>query len=207
MTHKDDAQRLRSSVHWRNSHGAVTQPWQIPTTSPHTSYMYILMCIIGKHSMNRYVFIFTVFTACIPKILMTMTRNLFCTISCVVLVNGCDVQCVCKTSTSSGFAIACISAWYPKISGKMEGTRNGWTSSPSMDETTVTDDVTSSTWRPCEGCFGDSIERNAQECEFFYQRNAWLVACRLSTGMNDCISPIQSPAPSLKNSKQERHFF
>ena len=29
---RNAARRLRSSVHRRNSHGAVTQPWQIPTT-------------------------------------------------------------------------------------------------------------------------------------------------------------------------------
>ena len=39
---RDDAQRLRSSVHWRNSHAAVTQPWQIPTN--HRIHVHVSQC-------------------------------------------------------------------------------------------------------------------------------------------------------------------
>ena len=85
---RDDARRLRSSVHRRNSHGAVTQPWRIPTNHRIHVHPNVHRC----ETLNQLVCIYIHFpahshcSACILKILMTMTRNLFCSTPCDVLV-------------------------------------------------------------------------------------------------------------------------
>ena len=85
---RDDAQRLRSSVHRRNSHAAVTQPWQIPTNHRIHVHPNVHRC----ETLNQLVCIYIHFhahshcCACILKILMTMTRNLFCYSPCDVSV-------------------------------------------------------------------------------------------------------------------------
>ena len=77
----DDAQRLRSSVHRRNSHGAVTQPWQIPTLHR----IHVLYPNVYDFWMNYYVFIHTsLYNIFIVQasLKVLMTRDLFCSTPC-----------------------------------------------------------------------------------------------------------------------------
>ena len=117
-----DVWGLRSSVHqWRNSHGAVTQPWPIPTDNRiHVqAYNSNMHCLV-----NNFKYIFTR----IFKILMTMTRNLFLfhplCFDIVVLLQCKNWRCDSKHKLP-------ISKWHKKR-WNVQLLKNGWTIRPSI---------------------------------------------------------------------------